>query len=452
MRLVVIDGWPNAPIPYYNVASGFADGWMSMRIALVSSGAGGKDPWERAAAGLADRLVRKEIDATVFPVGSPERRESLQLSEVLERAEEFDLIHNFYDCIVLTYLGKTTTPVLTTVHELLSPLTLPVYEKYNPRSYYASVSEAGRSEKLGYIATVYPGIDPGQLAFRPEPGDYLLRLGRIGPGRGIEEAVQTAEKAGRKLILSGVVQDADYFASRVKPRLDGRRIVFRDPAGGGGEPELLGGAIALLHTAQVDEPFPLTAIEAMACGTPVVAWNGGGMPELIAEGKTGFLVSAVDEAVDALRRVRRLDRAECRRFVEERFSADRMAADYLRVYEKILTLRKREDHRPWGYYEVLSDETTHKVKRIVVYPGGRLSLQRHHFRSEHWFIVQGSALATKGDDEIPLQSGRSIDIPVMTWHRVKNTGGENLIFVETQTGSYLGEDDIDRREDDYGRA
>ena len=113
---------------------------------------------------------------------------------------------------------------------------------------------------------------------------------------------------------------------------------------------------------------------------------------------------------------------------------------------------KQEDHRPWGYYQVLSDEEDHKVKRIVVYPGQRLSLQRHWRRSEHWYVIKGKATVTLNDREIPLREGEAVDIPRETWHRVMNTGNENMAFIEVQTGDYFGEDDIDRREDDYGRA
>ncbi len=113
--------------------------------------------------------------------------------------------------------------------------------------------------------------------------------------------------------------------------------------------------------------------------------------------------------------------------------------------------RAEEDHRPWGYYRVLADEPDHKVKKIVVYPGQRLSLQRHRRRSEHWFFIQGRAVVTRDEAEIPVRAGSSVDIPVGSWHRVSNRTEENAVFVEVQTGDYFGEDDIERAEDDYGR-
>lgn len=111
-----------------------------------------------------------------------------------------------------------------------------------------------------------------------------------------------------------------------------------------------------------------------------------------------------------------------------------------------------DNHRPWGYYCVLADETDHKVKRIVVYPKQRLSLQRHKYRNEHWYIVKGEAVVTRNDEEITLKAGEAVDIPVKAWHRIMNPGDENLLIIETQTGDYFGEDDIERSQDDYGRA
>ncbi len=126
--------------------------------------------------------------------------------------------------------------------------------------------------------------------------------------------------------------------------------------------------------------------------------------------------------------------------------------DHIGVYEKISEQRKREDHRPWGFYEILSDEKDHKVKRITVYSHQRLSLQRHQKRAEHWYVIQGDAVVDLDDREIHLQAGEAVDIPKNSWHRVRNPGENNMVFIEVQTGEYFGEDDIERKEDDYGRT
>jgi mannose-6-phosphate isomerase len=117
-----------------------------------------------------------------------------------------------------------------------------------------------------------------------------------------------------------------------------------------------------------------------------------------------------------------------------------------------MNAEKTEDHRPWGYYQVLSDEPDHKVKRIVVFPGKRLSLQRHYRRAEHWYVIHGEAVVTRNDEQLHLQIGESVDIPRGAIHRVMNPGTGNLAFIEVQTGDYFGEDDIERLEDDFGRA
>ena len=115
-------------------------------------------------------------------------------------------------------------------------------------------------------------------------------------------------------------------------------------------------------------------------------------------------------------------------------------------------MTEREDHRPWGFYEILSDAPDHKVKRITVYPGQRLSYQRHFQRSEHWYVISGKAVVTKNGKDIERTPGQAVDLPVQTWHRIRNTGLENMVFIEVQTGNYFEEDDIERSEDDYGRA
>jgi len=160
----------------------------------------------------------------------------------------------------------------------------------------------------------------------------------------------------------------------------------------------------------------------------------------------------VDEAVEAVRRVAELDRSACRRHVEAHFTVDRMVEQYLQAYRAVLDREQREDHRPWGWYRVLEDEPSHKTKRIVVYPGQRLSLQRHRRRSEHWHVVSGEAVVTRDQEQLALQAGDSVDIPAGAAHRIANPGAVPLTFIEVQRGDYFGEDDIERLEDDYGRS
>ncbi len=216
--------------------------------------------------------------------------------------------------------------------------------------------------------------------------------------------------------------------------------------------QLLGKAYVLLHPINFNEPFGLSVIESMACGTPVIAFNRGSMSELIDHGENGFLVSNKDEAITALNRIKDIDRLHCRKTVEKHFTVDTMVEKYIKVYKQILKNESREDHRPWGYYCVLSDENAYKAKEIVVYPEKRLSLQRHQRRAEHWYVLHGKAKMTLDNKQFILRDGQSVDIPRGSFHRIENIGSDDLSFVEVQTGDYFGEDDIERIEDDFGRT
>lgn len=431
-------------------------------------------PWENVVSLLTGGLLERGVEVTLFATQDSETRgklvgvcprgyeedrtllpkvwECLHISEVFERGDEFDLIHNHFDYLPLTYMGMTTTPVLTTIHGFSSPGILPVYKKYNRKAFYVAISEADKSPELDYLATIHHGIDLQRFTFRQDHGEYLLFFGRIHHEKGTRECIEVARATGMKLLLAGIIQDTDYFDRQVRPHLDDERIIYVGSAGPEKRDQLLGGAYALLHPINFDEPFGLSVVEAMACGTPVIAINRGSMPEIVADRRTGFLVAEVGEMIEAVAEVRNIDRLQCRKWVEERFGSDRMVGDYLGVYEKVIEQTKREDHRPWGFYEILVDAPDHKVKRITVYPGRRLSYQRHFRRSEHWYLIRGKAVVTRNGEEIELASGHAVDVPVATWHRIRNPGPENVVFIEVQTGDYFGEDDIERSEDDYGRA
>jgi glycosyltransferase involved in cell wall biosynthesis len=272
--------------------------------------------------------------------------ECLHISEVFERAAEFDLIHNHFDFLPLTYSQLVKTPLITTIHGFSSPEILPVYEKYNGRTLYVAISNADRSQRLDYVGTVYHGIDLRSFTFQAESDDFLVFLGRIHPDKGAAEAIEIARRANRRLILAGVVQDAAYFRNEVQPQLDGIRVTYVGSVGPESRNRLLGGAVALLHPISFAEPFGLSVVEAMACGTPVVAFERGSMPELIRDGSTGFLVRDVGEAVAALGRVSGLDRRACRQHVEQRFTVKRMVDEYLRVYRSVLGRERRPAQLP----------------------------------------------------------------------------------------------------------
>ncbi|MEE8520138.1 MAG: glycosyltransferase family 4 protein [Gemmatimonadota bacterium] len=315
-------------------------------------------PWERVVALLTEGLVERGLDVTLFATadsltrarlhavactGYEENREldpkvweALHISEVFERAADFDIIHNHFDFLPLTYSGLVRTPVVTTIHGFSSPRILPVYRKYNGRAFYVAISEADRQPELDYIATVHHGIDIERFSFREEPDDYLLFFGRIHPDKGVREAIEIARRTGHPLIIAGIIQDEAYFREQVERQLDGERIRYIGSIGPERRDTLLGGALALLHPIAFEEPFGLSVVEAMACGTPVIAFRRGSMPELVGHGETGFLVETVEDAVDAVRQIRSIDRRGCRRWVEQGFTSARMVDDYVRVYEQVL--------------------------------------------------------------------------------------------------------------------
>jgi len=215
---------------------------------------------------------------------------------------------------------------------------------------------------------------------------------------------------------------------------------------------LLGRARAVLHMAKDDSPLDLFPMEANACGAPVVAFDGGSSSEIVKDGVNGYVVSSVEEAVKAVKNLREVSRKKCRLFAEEMFSYDRMVSEHLDLYEIILEKNRREDHRPWGYYKILHEVGDHKVKEIVMYPHRRLSLQRHRHRAEHWMVVTGEAEVRVGEETVILRGGDSVDIPTGALHRIGNRGDDLMVFIEVQTGTYFGEDDIERFEDDFGRV
>ena len=431
-------------------------------------------PREQVVSLLTEGLVKRGIDVTLFATADSVTKatlhavvargyeedheaeakvvECLHIAEVFEHADEFDLIHNNFDFLPLAWSKLTTTPVLTTIHGFSSARILPVFRKYNGQCYYVSISNADRSPELEYVGNAYHGIDLNAFTYRDKPGDYLLFFGRIHQDKGAFEAVQIARRAGRRLVMAGIIQDQEYFREKVEPFLDGTNIVYMGSVGPAKRDKLLGGAYALLHPISFEEPFGLSVVEAMACGTPVIAFNKGSMSEVVADGRTGFLVDTIDEAVDAVARVPELERAACRKRVEDHFSVDRMVDRYLDIYREVLERSQREDQRPWGFYRVLEDAPGHKVKCIHVHPGKRLSLQRHRRRSEHWTVVEGRGLVTLGGEYRSVGPGSSFDIDRGMIHRIENQGTEPLVFIEVQRGDYLGEDDIERLEDDFGRA
>jgi len=277
------------------------------------------------------------------PSIDPKVAECLHISEVFERAGEFDLIHNNFDFLPLTYSALVETPVLTTIHGFSSPKILPVYKKYNARGHFVAISESDKSPELDYIATVHHGIDVAQFPFSGDEGKYLLFFGRIHPEKGVREAIDVARRTGIKLVIAGIIQDHDYYASQVEPYIDGITVEYLGSVGPEQRAVVLSHALALLHLISFDEPFGLSVIESMACGTPVIAFDRGSMPEIIRDGENGYLVADIEGAIVAVANIGTIDRTACRADVEKRFTSARMARDYVRVYERIVNGETDDD-------------------------------------------------------------------------------------------------------------
>ena len=270
------------------------------------------------------------------PSIDPKVAECLHISQVFERASEFDIIHNSFDFLPLTYAGLISTPVITTIHGFSSPRIVPVYAKHNHNTFYVAISDADRHPDLDYVATIHHGIATGDFTFNPAPGSYLAFFGRIHPDKGVVAAIDAAEEAGIPLRIAGIVQDEAYFEREIVPRIDGERVQYVGPVRAEDRSRFLGGAVALLHLIDFDEPFGLSVAEAMVCGTPVIAFDRGSMPELIIDGTTGSLVTDTESAAAAIIRIGELDRRKVHDVAVQRFSSDRMVDQYVDAYRHVI--------------------------------------------------------------------------------------------------------------------
>jgi glycosyltransferase involved in cell wall biosynthesis len=317
-------------------------------------------PWEQVASVLTEELVKNGMDVTLFATGDSVTGAKLQsvlqkplgeepadskvweclhIANLMEQASEFDLIHNHFDFLPLTWSKLIRAPIITTIHGFSSEQIIPVFKKYNGNSFYVSISHSDRHPALQYLDTVYNGISEEQFEFGQGSGDYLLYFGRIHPHKGAHEAIQIAIQSNTPLILCGLIQDETYFKKEVLPHLNDTSVIYKGNVGPVQRNELLGNAKALLHPISFEEPFGLSVAEAMMCGTPVIAFNRGSMKELIKNRETGFLVQNTAEALTALQKIKTISREACRAHATDKFSSRTMAAHYMHLYKKVT--RKR---------------------------------------------------------------------------------------------------------------
>jgi glycosyltransferase involved in cell wall biosynthesis len=326
---------------------------------------------ERVVSYLTEELVRLGHEVTLFASGDsrtsaelvpvcdralrlagcegPLAHHVLMLERVLQEVSRFDLVHFHIDYLHFPLARRLDFTHLTTLHGRLDiPDLRPLYREYADTP-VVSISDSQRQPLPGanWQATVYHGLPEDLFTFRPRPGKDLVFLGRASPEKGLDRAIEIAGRAGMRLKVAAKVDrdDRDYFNEVIRPllRRAGPRVEFVGEVGGPDKDEFLGDAHALLFPVDWPEPFGLVMIEAMACGTPVIAWRRGSVPEVMEEGVTGFIVDDLGAAVRAVERVGGLSRAACRCAFERRFSATRMARDYLAVYRRLVQQRAKPE-------------------------------------------------------------------------------------------------------------
>lgn len=271
-----------------------------------------------------------EEDKTQIPPVST----CLHISKVMELADQFDLIHNNFDYLPLTYLRLIKTPMLTTIHGFSEPDILRIYHEHKD-SYFVSISNSDRDPGLPYLATIYNGIDISKFTFREKPGSKLVHYGRIHNDKGTHLAIELAKKCDMDLIIAGIIQDQRYFDKLIRPHLNQSSIQYIGPVDHIQRDAILKQAYAVIHLNLIPERFGLVIAESMAAGVPVIAMDLGSCREVIADKQSGFLVNSVDEAVEAVAKIDSIDRKKCRKRVEENFTIDKMVSGYEKVYEEI---------------------------------------------------------------------------------------------------------------------
>jgi glycosyltransferase involved in cell wall biosynthesis len=329
---------------------------------------------ERVVSYLTEELVRLGHDVTLFASGDSQTRarlvapcprslrmdsgcvdslvhHMLELEWVSQQASRFDLVHFHIDYLHFPVSRRLRCPHLTTLHGRLDlPDLQPLYREFR-RQPLVSISNDQRRPlaSANWLGTVHHGLPKALHTFRARPGKYLAFLGRVSPEKGLDRAIQIACRTGIKLKIAAKIdpKDQEYYDTVIQPllRRAGSRVEFLNEVGGKDKDEFLGNAHALLFPIDWPEPFGLVMIEAMACGTPVIAYRRGSVAEVMVDGVTGFVVDDVDQAVRAAKRVAELDRAVCRRVFEERFSDERMTRDYLAVYARLLEQSGRSGQR-----------------------------------------------------------------------------------------------------------
>jgi|UniRef100_A0A7C5AKV3 glycosyltransferase involved in cell wall biosynthesis len=317
---------------------------------------------ERVVSYLTEELVRLGHDVTLFASGDSVTRARLRsqtpralrlnpacidglaphvrmLARVFREAEDFDILHFHLDYLHFPMARLTGRPVLTTQHGRLDlPDLVPLFREFSDMP-LISISNYQRRPLpfANWTATIYHGLPRHLYRFYPGPGEYLAFLGRISPEKRVDRAIEIAVRCDLPLRIAAKVDKADevYYREKIKPLLKHPLVTYLGEIGERDKNEFLGRALALLFPIDWPEPFGLVMVEALACGTPVIAFRNGSVPEVLEDGRTGFIVNSLEEAVAAVGKIESLNRSYCRQVFEARFTADRMARDYLKIYSQL---------------------------------------------------------------------------------------------------------------------
>ncbi len=317
---------------------------------------------------LTEELVRRGHEVTLFATGNSvtearleyifetSQRKWMHLIEPdllhtsfayhrIREEGDYDIIHNHTGYTGVALSDFIDIPVLTTLHGIFTEVNTPFFRYFKDTCFYNSISDEQRRglPELNYIATVYNAIDVKSYPYREEKEDFFLWLSRVSPLKGAHHAVNIAKKAGIKLLMAGKIDEGDryYYDHDVRPYIDGKQIVFLGEVSEEEKRDLMSRAKAFIFPITWSEPFGLVMIEAMACGTPVLATRKGAVPEVVVDGRTGFIVDKPMQIVEKIKLVEKINPRDCRKHVEERFSEERMARDYEEVYQKIIEAWRR---------------------------------------------------------------------------------------------------------------
>ncbi len=354
-----------------------------LRIAVVSSLDSRTPPRhsgnrELSVSSLTEGLVARGMDVTLFATSDsissakiraicprPLREDQsldpavwnlLHISDVFARAHEFDVIHCHTDVSCLGYAELVDTPIVLTLHESPTARQLPIFHRFSRLATYVAVSESSKIAGVPYATTICPGVPLEDHRLVPTKGEYLLFVGSIAPDRGLEKIIEVAEKINLPLVLGGPVGDVAYFERFIHPLANNNKLIYLGPISRERRDDVYGKALALIHLSEKPEPFRLSMVEAMACGTPVIAQRGGSNNEIIEQRKTGFLVSTYEDLIEAISLLPRLDRRKIRQRVIDHFSQTGMVVQYLRVYETAMA-KAREN--------ILREEAALSGQRVI---------------------------------------------------------------------------------------